>query len=190
MIQSIKIAAGALGAILITGCSFTKESPPNPIGFQTASRQPARSLAVEQPAANLVTITANTPSIFYRSQDLTGWTALNTELVSTLTFLDVGMQGFFEGSFPICTNRLTWEPPAGIPAAGFRIYYGQDQFTEMIDVGYASTFSLVITNPPSVIMVGATSYDEDGQESDFSNIIVRTNQIFLLRSALKIQVSQ
>ncbi len=107
-----------------------------------------------------------------------------------LIFLDDQQRDFFIGKYAVSVNHIEWKAPDDDQVIGFKIYYGVGSFTASVEAGFQTSFDLVITNPPAVIQVGATSYDAAGNESDFSNIIVRTNQIFLLRSALRIQVSQ
>lgn len=193
MIQRIKITAGVLGVILIAGCSSTqkaKVSPPAP------GPSIARSFSVVHPpplaSTNTVTITASVPSIIYANRDLAtaNWIAVNDAVADYLIFLDDQPQDFFIGKYAVSTNHLEWNTPDDDQVTGFKIYYGTESFTESVVAGFQTSLDLIITNPPAVIKVGATSYDAAGNESDFSNIIVRTNQIYLLRSALRLQVSR
>lgn len=193
--------AGVVGLALLTGCSYVQKSPQTftlvqPDFLPAPGSSVARAFAMVQPPplilTNTVTVTASVPSIIYANPDIatTNWIAVNDTVTAYLSFLDDQQQDFFIGMFSVCTNHLEWNAPDDESVIGFRIYYGVGSFTGSADAGFQTSFDLVITNPAPVIQIGATSYDAEGDESDFSNIIVRTNQIYLLRSSLRLQVSQ
>ena len=70
--------------------------------------------------------------------------------------------------------------PLDYPLAGFRLYWGSDpgMYTDMLDIpdGMATTYTATTQIPPGMWYFALTAYDTAGQESDFSNEVMKVVQ--------------
>jgi len=92
-----------------------------------------------------------------------------------------GQSGTQDGNFEIGIGSaaLSWTPPTTnvdgtsiTDLAGFKIYYGTSQgvYTETIDIPNPGLADYVIDNLPyNTYFFVITAYDNDGNESNFSN---------------------
>lgn len=80
------------------------------------------------------------------------------------------------------TVSLAWQPPAenqdGSPAtdlSGYRIYYGSfsRSYSEDVTVSGASTTQWDLSLPSGEYFIAMTAFDSDGNESSYSNEVVR-----------------
>jgi hypothetical protein len=69
---------------------------------------------------------------------------------------------------------LAWDPNTEPDVTGYRIYYSflSDQYDYSADVGNQTSFTLASLQDGKTYYFAATAYDQEGNESDFSNEVV------------------
>ncbi len=75
------------------------------------------------------------------------------------------------GSAHAAQVTLTWDPNTEPDVAGYRIYYGfaSDQYSNRIDVGNQTSYTVASLAGGETYYFAATVYDQEGNESDFSD---------------------
>lgn len=81
---------------------------------------------------------------------------------------------FWIGSAYSAQVTLAWDPNTEPDVAGYRIYYGleRDQYSNRIDVGNQTSYTLASLADGKTYYFAATVYDQEGNESDFSDEVV------------------
>jgi hypothetical protein len=68
---------------------------------------------------------------------------------------------------------LAWDPSPDSTVTGYKLHYGTESgsYTESVDVGNTTSYTLDGLQPNTDYYFAATAYDDQGAESDYSNEI-------------------
>jgi len=119
------------------------------------------------------------------STDLSTWA---TTTITTATNVSLSLSGntmcvfrLLASGAPPQSVTLFWNPSASAGVIGYYLYYGTAtrNYTEQIDAGLAT--SVVVTNlqPGGTYYFAMTAYTSSGEESGYSNEIVRQWPLWL-----------
>lgn len=100
--------------------------------------------------------------------------------VSNYTFTKVTTNHTIVASFVSTQKDVTigWDPVTGLSVAGYRVYIGTEsrKYTQKVDVGNVTTYTMKGLTIGQTYYVAATSYDSTGKESPYSDEIGFTVQ--------------
>jgi hypothetical protein len=91
--------------------------------------------------------------------------------LSSVLSLLVFLLFFWIGSAYSAQVTLAWDPNTEPDVAGYRIYYGleSDPYSNRIDVGNQISYTVASLAEGKTYYFAATAYDQEGNESDFSD---------------------
>jgi fibronectin type 3 domain-containing protein len=91
--------------------------------------------------------------------------------VISRAFALVGLLFFAAGAKAASSVTLTWNPSSDPGAVGYKVYFGSasGNYTNSITVGNVTSFIVPGLADGTTYYFAATTYDEEGDESDFSN---------------------